>query len=358
MGGVSGYAAIHSRVRVLYSGLLTPQVGASLRDAADLAGLVTSLKNTAYGPYLKDIEDKGLAPRQVIYQVKNRAADVYRTVISSAPVDTRRLLVQLFRHFEIDNLKAVLRGITTGSSWEQVQNIIFPLGSLSQLPAREMLESGSVESAIALLAHTPYYETLTHAMKRYSDEQSLFPLEVALDLNYWHKLWSGANQLPGADRAEARRIVGPLVDMTNIMWAIRYRVYYHLSEEEIINYTLPFGYHVRDEDIRSIAAGGDIFHILEKYYPGLSNVESLLEEPTSGLPKLELQLQRRIRQQFVSVFTGYPFQIGLPMAIPVLTELELQDLTVLIEAKSAKMPAEKFAPYLLMNTDFDKTTAL
>ena len=43
-----------------------------------------------------------------------------------------------------------------------------------------------------------------------------------------------------------------------MVWAIRYRVYHHLSEEEIINYPLPFGYQVRDEDIRAIAAGLDV----------------------------------------------------------------------------------------------------
>ena len=356
MGGVSEYASINSRVRVLYAGLLTPQVGAGLRDTTDLASLVTSLQNTAYSPYLRNIEDKGLTPKQVIYQIKNRIADAYLTAIHSAPVNTRSLLVQLFRHYEIDNLKAVLRGIVTNSSWEQVQNILFPLGSLGILPAQQMLETGSVEAAIALIPQSPYYETLTHAMKRYSDEQSLFPLEVALDLNYWHKLWSGANQLPGEDRAEARRIIGPLVDMTNILWAIRYRVYYKLSEEEIVNYTLPFGYRVRDEDIRSIAAGGDIVRILERIFPNLVNVESLLEDPTSGLPKLELQMQRQIAKQFRAVFTGYPFHIGLALAFPILSELEIQDLTVLIEAKSAQMPNEKFVPYLLMSTNSDAST--
>lgn len=357
MGGVSEYAAINSRVRVLYSGLLTPQVGAGLREAADLPGLVTLLQSTAYSPYLRNLEDKGLTPKQVIYQIKNRIAVAYQTAIHSAPVNTRPLLVQLYRHFEIDNLKAVLRGIVTNSSWEQVQNILFPLGTLSTLPAQLMLETGSVEAAIAMIPQSPYYETLTHAMKRYSDEQSLFPLEVALDLNYWNKLWSGANQLPGEDRAEARRIVGPLVDMTNVLWAIRYRVYYKLSEEEIVNYTLPFGYHVRDEDIRSIAAGGDIVRILERIYPHLVNVESLLDDATSGLPKLELQMQRHIFKQFRSVFTGYPFHIGLALAFPILSELEIQDLTVLIEAKSAKMSADKFVPYLLMGTNSETSAA-
>jgi len=332
----------------MYSGLLTPQMGLTLRDAADLSSLVTSLKNTDYNLYLKNVEEKDLAPKRVLSQIKNRIADAYLTVIHSAPVNTRPILLQLFRHFEIDNLKAILRGIVTGSSWEQVQGILFPLGSLNTLPAQQMLESGNIEAAIALLSHTTYHETLTHALKRYSDEQSLFPLEVALDLQYWHKLWASANQLPGQDRAEARRIVGQLVDVTNLMWAIRYRVYYHLSEEEIINYTLPFGFRVRDEDIRNIAAGGDIIQILQRLYPGLRDVESLLEDPASGLPKLELQLQRILREQLKTVFTGYPFHIGLGLAFPVLSELELQDLTVLVQAKSTHMPADKFTPYLLM----------
>jgi V/A-type H+-transporting ATPase subunit C len=345
MGGVSDYAALHSRTRIMYSALLTPQIGASLRDAEDLPALITVLKNTAYGPYLQDLEGKELNTKQVIARVKARVADVYMGIIHAAPVSTRPLLMQLFRHFEIDNLKAILRGIVTNSSWEQVQGILFPLGSLTVLPAQEMLESGSLESAVALLANTPYHETLTHAMKRYSDEQSLFPLEVALDLAYWQKLWGSTGQ----DRMQALRVIGPLVDMTNLIWAIRYRIYYHLSEEEIINYTLSFGYHVRDEDIRSIAGGGDYVRILERVYPGMDNVEALLQEPEQGLPKLELQTQQRLAEQVRVVFSGYPFHIGLPLALAVLIELELQDLTVLIEAKAAHMPAEKFLPYLLMD---------
>jgi hypothetical protein len=94
--------------------------------------------------------------------------------------------------------------------------------------------------------------------------------------------------------------------------------------------------------------------ILDRLYPGLNDIETLLQEPEHGLPKLELQLQRRIRQQFKAVFTSYPFQIGLPLAFAVLNELELQDLTVLIQAKSAQMPVDKFTPYLLMNTDADR----
>ena len=356
-GGASGYAAIHSRVRVMYSTLLTAQEEADLANTTDLSSLAGVLKDTPYGSYLESLDDKNIAPRQVIHQLQKRLADVYITLIHAAPAHTRTLLTELFRHFEIDNLKTILRAIVTNSSWEQVRNILFPLGSLAKLPAEKMLEAGTIESAVAQLTNSPYYDTLSRALKRYTEERSLFPLEVALDLNYWRSLWINVNRLPGQDRTQALRIIGPLVDMNNLMWAMRYRVYHHLSEEEIINYTLPFGYRVRDEDIRAIAAGADIARIVMRINPGLKNVDELLQDPERGLPKLDLQLQRRLRQQLNAVFTGYPFHIGLPLAFVILNELELQDLTVLIEAKASGKALAEFIPYLLVSTTVEEFAA-
>ena len=143
------------------------------------------------------------------------------------------------------------------------------------------------------------------------------------------------------------RIVGALLDMNNLMWAIRYRVYYQLSEEELINYTLPFGYRLRDEDVRAIVAGVDIPSVVERVYPGLSDVASLLNEPRSGLPKLESQLKRYVMKQCMAAFIGNPFHIGVPLAFLILSDLEIQDLTILIEAKSSHARDDEFRPFLL-----------
>jgi vacuolar-type H+-ATPase subunit C/Vma6 len=174
-------------------------------------------------------------------------------------------------------------------------------------------------------------------------------MEVALDLDYWRVLWINIRRLADRDRTQTLRTLGRWLDLNNLMWALRYRIYHHLAEEEIINYTLPFGYQLRDDDIRAIAAGADIARIVERLYPGVNNVEELLQEPEHGLPKLELQLQRHLRRRLIAIFTGYPFDVGLPLAYLQLLELELQDLTVLVEAKASGMKAESFIPYLLLN---------
>jgi V/A-type H+-transporting ATPase subunit C len=347
-GGVAGYSAVHARVRAMYSQMLTSEEWTRLCEATNFAAVIALLKETVYNPYLPEVDAKDLNSRRAVFQIKGHLANAYLTVIRLVPEHARALVTQVYRLFEVDNLKAVMRGVALGTSWEAVRYVLFPLGAFTVLSPQAMLEAGSMRAAVERLRGTPYYRTLSHAMKRYSAEQTLFPLEVALDLDYWRELWRDVQRLSKRDRVQALRIVGPLVDVNNLMWAVRYRVYHHLSEEEIINYTLPFGYRVRDAHIRAIAAGADVAHIVTQIFPGLTDVASLLQEPKSGLPELESQLQRYVMEQCRAAFIGYPFHIGIPLAYVVLNELEIQDVTVLIEAKSLQLPAERFQPHLLL----------
>src|SRR5215510_4287091 len=353
-GGVTDYAAISSRVRAMYADLLTPQDMLRLSEAPDFLSLFNSLKGTAYGPYLEGLKDKEVNPRRVITQIKRKLADAFYSVIQMAPVQTRPLVKQLYRFYEIGNLKAVLRALVTVSAWntetalwDRVHDVLFPLGANSVLPAQAMVESGSISSAVDLLNGTPYEDILSFAMKRYSAEQNLFPIEVAVDLAYWRRLWAEAAKLTGQDRQYGVRIIGSLLDMNNLMWAIRYKVYQKLSEEEIINYTLPFGYRVKDSDIRAIAAGGDIASIVSRLYPDIPDVSTLLDEPKTGLPKLEAALKRELLNECLAAFVGSPFHIGLPLAFLVMHDLEVQDLIILIEAKSSSLPEDEYRPFLL-----------
>ena len=355
--GVFGYAAISTRVRAMYADLLTPQDMARLSDAPDLSALISALKTTPYGKYISTLKDNELTPRRVILQIRNRLADSYASVVQQSPEETRPLVRQLFRYFEVGNLKAVLRSIQSAPSWsadvaawDRVREVLFPFGAFASIPAQAMVEAGSIASAVELLKGSPYESTMSFAMKRFSTEQNLFPLEVALDLDYWRRLWGEVKTLKGKDREMGGKMIGSLLDLNNLMWVIRYKTYHNLSEEELINYTLPFGYRVRDEDVRAIAAGADITAVVSRIYPNIADVNTLLERPQAGLPKLELLLKQQVMRQCVSAFIGDPFHIGLPLAYLLLSDFEIQDLVVLIEAKASKLTDEEFRPLLLRTT--------
>ena len=289
--GVAGYAAVNAQVRAMYSNMLSQENWEKLSEANDFNNLIMLLKNTVYAPYLNCLEERELTPRRAVFEIKKHLANAYTTLSYLVPRHIRPLITQLYRSYENDNLKAVLRGLMIGESWHKVRFTLFPLGDFTIFPAQEMTESKSVESAIEFLRNTPYYWTLSHAMERFNTEQSLFPLEVALDLDQWREIWRDLNLLDTNDKKPALRLIGSVLDKNNLTWAMRYRVYHNLSEEEIINYTLPFGYRVKDEDIRTIAAGGDATSIIARIYPNLANSSTLLGNLNKHLPELELQLQ-------------------------------------------------------------------
>lgn len=345
--GVTGYAAVNAQVRALYSSMLGPEMWEKLCEAPDFNSCIAILKTTTYGPFLNPLEDQELTPRRVVFEIKKHLAQAFNTVSTLIPGPVRPLITQLYRLYDVDNLKAVLRGVLIGESWQKVRFTLFPVGNSFTFPAQAMTESKNIEAAIEYLRGTPYYFTLSHAMERFSSEQSLFPLEIALDLDYWRELWRDVNTLDAGDKKQALRLIGSVLDENNLMWAIRYRVYHNLSEEEIINYTLPFGYHVKDEHIRAIAAGGDAAHIVTHIYPQIAENTTMLDNLDQNLPELELQLQRYTLQECQEAFSGYPFHAGIPIAYLLLTEMEIQDLTVLMEAKSMQIPADRFKHYLL-----------
>lgn len=348
-GGVSDYAALNARVRVMYSYLLGSSELKAMSEVADLPSLVVALKRTQYGPELDSIKDKDVTPRSVALAIKKRQAEASESIIRTSPLQARPVLAQLYRYFEVNNLKAVLRALAAGAgrsgaglTWEEVKALLFPTGSLSSLPAQAMVESGNVSAAVELLRGTPYYEPLVSGLKRYAAEQSLFPLEVALDLHFWRKTWHEARRLLGEDQTQAVRVIGSLVDTNNLMWVIRYRTYLGLAEEELINYTLPFGFRLRDEDVRAIAAGADLASLLRRVFPTLPNFDAYLQDLRIGLPGLEVELKRHVMHQCLAALVGNPFHIGMPLAYLVLHDLEVQDLTVLVEAKGARLQTGLF----------------
>jgi len=347
---VSAYSLVHATVRALYSTMLAPETWEALIQAQDFDALLNILSKTVYGPYLQ-IERQELTPRRTVYQIRRHLADVCEKLIRLTPEPGRQLLLQLWRLYEVDNLKATLRGIETGASWDQVRHLLCPMTkyiTLTTADMEKMIQSGDMAQAIELIRRTPYYDTLVHALERYQAERNLFPLEVALDLDYHRGLWQSINQLTGIDHEQALRIAGTVLDVDNLLWAIRYRVYHHLSEQEIINYTLPFGYQVRDEDIRAIAAGADIAQVVKRIHLD-ADVPPLISGGGKGggeLAALELSLQRHIVKTCRAAFIGYPFHVGIPAAYLLLNEHEIRDLTVLIEAKSSHLPIETFASML------------
>ncbi|MCU0520784.1 MAG: V-type ATPase subunit [Anaerolineae bacterium] len=349
--GVQAYALAQATVRALYGDLLSQAQWEDLIRAPDYDAVLTILSKSVYGPTLQ-IDRALLNPRRAAYQIRLHLADIYAKLIRISPAVGQPVLMTLWHHYEVDNIRVALRGVEAGATWDQVRHLLYPMRRYVVVTVREleqMVRSGSVGRAIDALKGTQYHGILSHALTRYEDERSLFPLEVALDIWYRRTLWDCVLALKTQDRAMALKTVGTVLDVDNLLWALRFRVYHHLTESEIINYTLSTGFEVKDADIRQIARGGDSAQAVFRAYPELrETLRGVSFDTGEGLGQLEQALLRLLISRCRHMFAGAPFHIGLPLAYVLLNEYEIRDLTLLIEAKAARTPISTFGPMLLV----------
>lgn len=345
--GVSAYAYIFARVRSMIGELLPEESYVRLNACPNLNVLLFVLGNTSYGKILKKSQDTSFTSRRASYEIRKKLSSSFQTIIKHSPDYAQPLLIQLFKLYEVDNLKAVLRGIAIHEAWDKIRFTLFPMEDYPTLPFEEMAKSGSIEESIPLLYGTDYYRVIQHALDRYLTEENLFPLEVALDLNYWQDVWRLVNSLPQTELTTAKKLIGLLIDKNNLTWAARYRLYHKLSESEIINYTLPFGYKVDDTIIRAIASGKDINQVVSEVFPSIMDGSIQDSHAAKQLPWIEIQMTRMIQQSCHTTFSRASFNIGLLLAYLFSLEIEIQDLTLLIEAKALDIPAAVYGPYMI-----------
>ena len=77
------------------------------------------------------------------------------------------------------------------------------------------------------------------------------PVEIALDHHFYRQLIAAVSELSKTDRAVAQRLVGVQIDMENISWLIRFKSFYHMSLQEVLEYSIPAGVNLNRELIAS-----------------------------------------------------------------------------------------------------------
>jgi V/A-type H+-transporting ATPase subunit C len=345
IGGLYRYPSLNARVRALASYLISEEEWHVILATQDLQSLMDTLKEISYGRISSFPEQLSLPELGLFFD--QTLAKQYEKFIAITAGATRELLRELWRHFELDNLKTILRRLAGGrTGWDEA--LIIPLRD-SVLPISQLQQARDLQAAADLLADTIYGPSLASALQRYEREKTLFPVEVALDVSHWRRVWRAVGKLSGQDGNWAKRLVGSRLDVTNITWAFRYHLYYHLSEEEIINYTLPGGYRSDDRVLRDIAGGASIQEVVSKVWgQGVPEFSDLAAEgPKEPLQAFEVALARFLCRQARESFIGYPFHLGVPLGYLSLKEWEAHDLTTLAEAKVVGMPLEEIEPCLV-----------
>ncbi|MEJ2208137.1 MAG: V-type ATPase subunit [Anaerolineae bacterium] len=343
--GTLRYGDLSARARALAGLLLQDEDWRVMLDVEDLAAFLDVLRDLPYARNLSLPEPPSLRALEILFsQVVAQDYEKFMVITRSG---LRRLLYELWRQFELDNVKTILRQLAEGETTFD-EELIIPLPH-SDLPLAQLAQVTDLEGAASALSGTVYDPPLSDALPRYREEGTLFPVEVALDLSHWRRVWQAVRQLGGDDGEWAKRLVGNRLDRLNITWAFRYRIYYHLSAEEIINYTLPYGYRSDDSIVRAIAGGAGIGEVVDMVWGGDTPELAELEAGSSreSLQAFEVALSRLECREARRPFAGQPFHLGVLLGYLIRKECEAHDLTTLAESKAERLPVDQVESYLV-----------
>jgi len=345
-GGVR-YAKPNAQIRAMLSRLLTAEQKRRLLNATDVADVAHQLAGTDYAKPLAPVLSGAISLPAIEKALTSILVDSYARVIATLSGSSQDLVVEMLRRLELNNVKTIIRAIVKATAAEEVESMLIPLGRFSQLPLADLLQVDNLADALDTLASTPYAQVIGNALDRFAQEHSLFPIEIALDLDYYRRLWRKVEALGGQDKKIACRLMGIRYDVLNIEWLVRYRLLYNLSPEEIFNYTLPFGYHINDELVRRAALVPDFLTLVSSLPEPYRSLLSTITPANEVAEHAESVLSGYLVTVAERSLVGYPFQIGVVIAYLWLREAELRDLRAIFEGKASGLSAEEIRELMI-----------
>ncbi|HLW58763.1 MAG TPA: V-type ATPase subunit [bacterium] len=224
---------INARVKVMKSHLLPQGRLEELLQAADLDTFIQGLTETPYNLELQEALSRFTGLRAVDEALSQNFYHATRRILSFADGPPRRQIEVVLLRYDLQNLRAIVRGRHSGRAEEEILATLYPGGVLSEAKLRELLQQPdlrAIADTLVIWMH-PLGRALRAGVDAAQRSGSLVDIELALDRAYaQHGLRVADGE--GDGEATFRRFLGAEITATNVKTALKLRRMKELSREE------------------------------------------------------------------------------------------------------------------------------
>ncbi|MFC1714805.1 V-type ATPase subunit [Candidatus Poribacteria bacterium] len=340
------YPASYARMRGLKGKLIGKAQLEIFLGTPDAEAITTALGQTVYGEQIRDSSDLPW----IEHGLKQDLAVSYMKILTFLRGRSGRFVEALLGKFELLNLKSIVRSFVHGPAAEDsIEPFIFSLGKYHTIPVEKALEADDLESCVALMKRTPFSRPLEIGYQQYESEGRLFPLELALDLDYYERLWEALDALGPLDKHNAVRLMGIQYDITNLTWIFRFKKYYDFSPEQIFQYIIPHGWKIHGNIFREVATSEDVVAAVMalQVSPYDDLLRSVSRVDDSFILGVELYLLRYLYRESREIFMRFPLQAAQLIAFFICKEMEIKDIITVLTGKHLGLPQERIRSYMI-----------
>jgi V/A-type H+/Na+-transporting ATPase subunit C len=319
---------INARVKVMKSHLLPQSRVEELLQVPDLDAFIQALADTPYNMELQEALTRFSGIRAVDEALSRNFYHTTRRILSFADGAPKRQIEVVFLRYDLQNLRAIIRGRHTGKTEEEILATLYPGGVLSEVRLRELLQQPDLKAIADTLVTWmhPLGRALREGVDAAMRSGNLLDAEIALDRAYAQYGFRVADG-EGDGEATFRRFLSAEVTATNIRTALKLRRVKELSREERGRFFIPGG-----------ALTLERFSNLADPQSSLSEISGLRVfgvelAPTENLREMERALDQAEQRAAARMYLGDP--LGLDVVIGYVTRkaAEVSNLRVIAHAK-------------------------
>lgn len=243
--------------------------------------------------------------------------------------------------YEIENLKMITRAIVN----KKKADFLYKLRENKKLQPELMKDIKSLDDLQEFLSGTDYYRMALDSLPRVKEENNAFYFEMNLDNFYAQNLKKKLTFVPPGDKKVVKGLFFYYLEMLRILWIYRAKFNFKLTTEEIIalipNLSLVLTQHRYDELLAS-ETPEDYIKIMRRlrFLPAATD-----KDPNQSL---ETQVFRMLSARAKKHLTGNPFNLGVLLGFVILQDINVKNVTVLLQSKKLKYDTEKVASMLVI----------
>ncbi|MCP8308428.1 MAG: V-type ATPase subunit [archaeon] len=348
MGGAINYSFIAAITSTLKSYMLKPEDYDALLKSTSVDGVYEILQRTYYKICLSDLREKKEIEsfeRRLYEDYFNILNKIYRT----CPRKCIRLVDAIYLRHELYALKMILRALVAGLSTEAALQLVIPIGKYSPDKCRSILESKSIQTAIDSVEEPSLRQALTNVFKQQRGLSLSYLLEATIDRHSLIKIWRSL--FPESDRF-ARRILGKMIDLFNIIFILRSK-YLDLEANFIRSFTIPVYHYLSTPELErviQVPTARDAVQLLTLgHYGKLITRASFGLAIDEAISEIEMNFDRYTAQECFYSFQGFRFHAGLIIGYLMLKFNEISDIRAILFGKANKMPADDIRRKLILH---------
>lgn len=317
------YAAVNTKARSVYAKYIknSPQLELLAIDTpkAALAKL-----NEMWGLEI-EIPDKGsIDLYEINRQMEHKIYEVLESFLYYFQGEDRQFYDGLLERYRIRDIKRIFRTIVHGENRAMLRESLVALNQ-SIIP-----EDGEwrVEKFIESLKDTEYARKLM-VYTDIPDDRILFYIEMTLDRSYYENLIERAKKLKGKSGKIATQLIGHHIDLLNITYLYRGKKTYSILPQEMVNFLISGGEKLSSKRLSELA-----YEDIETFLKQVPETPfGFLFPEGREVSNMDIRMNRDLYSLFMNAYQAGEFDIRKILAITILLELQIRDISTALEAK-------------------------